>query len=1079
MSETIGTGKINLTLDLSGMTAAIASGRKQLTGFGTDAEAAFNQSNSKAKTAALSLARYIEMIGKSADEVKVLRAQWAGVDNRVLDAMTQKLALVRDGETAAAAAAREMGESWTAMQAKARGAFKELESAAREQQLLRDGIAAKKLALDIERANHAAQGLEFKSMQADTARVNRMRQAVSAFGGSLAELDTQENRATAAGRKFIAMARDQESALRRGNGAVKAAGIEFNKYGLSAKQELAALRQVPAQITDIFVSLQGGQRPLTVLLQQGGQLKDVFGGVRPAFTALTRAVLKFVNPATITLGILGAIGVALYKGEAETNAYAQALALTGNQAGVTVSQLQSMAVQIQEVGVTQGESAEAITAVAKSGKFTATQFQLVAEAAIQMKIATGTAIDDTISKFADLARDPVSAVSKLNEETHFLTLATYEQIRALQEQGDTQAAATLAMNSYADTVQERTDNVKENLGTLQKAWRGVAVVAKAAWDAMLDIGRESLTSDKILQLGDDLDKLKNSNWAYGQYGLVGSDARKKVIADKREQLRALLKEEREGDRKEYLKAAGQEANDYAVAQQQSILAHRSADEKRAAEITRSRGESIIKEKKALAAGNKELAAAITANQKEYEKVLNAQAKKPKKTKTGDGGVANAQAGAELQALKDSLALEQSAIKNSSDILRAEFAARLVTEDDYYAKERVLLTRGMEAQESALTQQIAVLRKRSVAGKDSINVQKEIGKLETALAKARADNSTKQEVLDIQQEGRDKKRKQALEEYTDAAERQVQAVVKGFDAKIAAITLSDKEAEKQSQLAAIYDTQTEALRRLQAQKAAGDIDQGQYDAYAKVAADAANDAVSAVEDGYDRMAVAQADWLNGLTTGIQNWVDQTSNVAAQVQAITTHALDATADAFTNLALTGKFEIKKLLADILSEVAKFMMKQAILNFIKAFAGSSMNSWGFQGGTSASTFAKGDTFSGSPSLSAYSGTVVSQPTPFYFAKGAGVMGEAGDEGIFPLKRGPDGKLGISASGSGSNVQISVATTINNDGTSSSKTSSKGDDDASLRAFTERMRMVASEEVQRAMMPGGNLWKVGVSAQ
>ena len=68
-------------------------------------------------------------------------------------------------------------------------------------------------------------------------------------------------------------------------GAAKAAkevdGLNkrFDYSTLTAKQTTAALRQVPAQLTDIIVSLQGGQAPLTVLLQQGGQLKDVFGGI--------------------------------------------------------------------------------------------------------------------------------------------------------------------------------------------------------------------------------------------------------------------------------------------------------------------------------------------------------------------------------------------------------------------------------------------------------------------------------------------------------------------------------------------------------------------------------------------------------------------------------------------------------------------------------------------------------------------------------------------------------------------------------------------------------------------------------
>jgi lambda family phage tail tape measure protein len=48
-------------------------------------------------------------------------------------------------------------------------------------------------------------------------------------------------------------------------------------------------------------------------------------------------------------------------------------------------------------------------------------------------------------------------------------------------------------------------------------------------------------------------------------------------------------------------------------------------------------------------------------------------------------------------------------------------------------------------------------------------------------------------------------------------------------------------------------------------------------------------------------------------------------------------------------------------------------------------------------------------SPSLSAFSGQIVKSPTLFKFASGAGLMGEAGPEGILPLKRGPSGALGV----------------------------------------------------------------------
>ena len=80
-----------------------------------------------------------------------------------------------------------------------------------------------------------------------------------------------------------------------------------------------------------------------------------------------------------------------------------------------------------------------------------------------------------------------------------------------------------------------------------------------------------------------------------------------------------------------------------------------------------------------------------------------------------------------------------------------------------------------------------------------------------------------------------------------------------------------------------------------------------------------------------------------------------------------------------------------------------------------GADINSAGLGG------YAKGDVFVNSPSLSAYSGGVYDTPKFFQFASGAGVFAEAGPEAIMPLKRGPDGKLGVSSDGSG-NVTVNV---------------------------------------------------------
>ncbi|WP_206072786.1 hypothetical protein [Mesorhizobium temperatum] len=83
-----------------------------------------------------------------------------------------------------------------------------------------------------------------------------------------------------------------------------------------------------------------------------------------------------------------------------------------------------------------------------------------------------------------------------------------------------------------------------------------------------------------------------------------------------------------------------------------------------------------------------------------------------------------------------------------------------------------------------------------------------------------------------------------------------------------------------------------------------------------------------------------------------------------------------------------------------------------------GSILGLFGGGGGASAFTFAagaglwaKGGAFA--DGISGHSNSIVSSPTMFAFANGAGIMGEAGPEAIMPLQRGPDGSLGVQMHG------------------------------------------------------------------
>ena len=329
--------------------------------------------------------------------------------------------------------------------------------------------------------------------------------------------------------------------LRKAEEAQKLATNSLDKMGLSAKQTAAALRQVPAQFTDIVTGLAGGQNPLTVLLQQGGQLKDVFGGAGAAARALGGYVLGLVNPITIVLGAAAGVVAAFASGQREIAEYGKALALSGNAAGATAGQLQDMARRLSAVAGTQGETAEAVQAVARSGSVAASNIELVAGAAVRFSKATGQSVAETVKQFQDLANSPADTLVKLNQQYNFLTASTYAQVKALEEAGDKTKAADLAQKAFADTLQVRSVDVLQNLGLFERGWKNITEAIKGAVDAAKDIGRAQTPEQKLDALNKEIaereNRLASSGFTTGSGGAAfgspnrAAQAREQEILD--------------------------------------------------------------------------------------------------------------------------------------------------------------------------------------------------------------------------------------------------------------------------------------------------------------------------------------------------------------------------------------------------------------------------------------------------------------------------------------------------------------------------------------------------------------------
>lgn len=185
---------------------------------------------------------------------------------------------------------------------------------------------------------------------------------------------------------------------------------------------------------------------------------------------------------------------------------------------------------------------------------------------------------------------------------------------------------------------------------------------------------------------------------------------------------------------------------------------------------------------------------------------------------------------------------------------------------------------------------------------------------------------------------------------------------------------------------------------------------------------------------------------------QDSKDRFTNMLTGLANKTQTATEAMSNLFASLS-------QSIIKNLVDMGAQALITSSIMQTITGVSGGLLG--GFMGGGSAAGSASnafsGGAYSGlsfnakggvydSPSLSAYSGQVVSSPTFFAFAKGAGVMGEAGPEAIMPLTRSADGSLGVravssnmptSSGGGGGSAAPQVYITIDGNGNTSAQSS------------------------------------------
>ncbi|HEW9968095.1 TPA: phage tail tape measure protein [Enterobacter cloacae] len=306
--------------------------------------------------------------------------------------------------------------------------------------------------------------------------IDSLEEQVTAIGKTRAEL--LELKAAQLGvsdraAPMIAKLKEQEEAWKSG--------------AISAGQYRNAMRYLPMQITDIVTSLASGMPVYMVAIQQGGQLRDSFGGVGNALNAM----LSMVTPARVAIGgLAGAVLIAAKAGSDYFTAYDEinkAIIRTGNIAGTSALQIMASSQSIAaSTGATVGTVQSLMTELVGMGSLTQQQLEKAA-GSTALAVQTGIVSAQDITKaYKDIEKDPVKALQSLNEQYNFLTVSQLKHVDDLIKQKDQTAAVTQAMDLFGDTMAKRGEEAYDSLTPFGRLWLDIKGWAS---EAMQSIGQ--------------------------------------------------------------------------------------------------------------------------------------------------------------------------------------------------------------------------------------------------------------------------------------------------------------------------------------------------------------------------------------------------------------------------------------------------------------------------------------------------------------------------------------------------------------------------------------------------------------
>ncbi|EPU6470553.1 phage tail tape measure protein [Citrobacter amalonaticus] len=666
--------------------------------------------------------------------------------------------------------------------------------------------------------------------------------------------------------------------------------IAAKKAGLSVGQYSNAMRMLPAQFTDIATQLAGGQSPWLIMLQQGGQVKDSFGGIIPTFRALTGAI----SPLMVGVGALsvatGALFYSWYQGSSTLSDFNKTLVLSGNSAGLTADRMLVLARNGQSAGLTFSQTSEALTELVNAGVRAGANFDAMSQSVSRFTEASGVPVDKVAAAFGKLTNDPTSGLIAMAQQFHNVTAEQIAYVAQLQRAGDEAAALQAANDAATSGFNEQTKSLRDNMGTIESAADSLKRAFKSMWDAALDVGRPD-TAQEMVSKAEAAFKRADEIWNLRKNdGYVNSEARDRFWNDRETARLALeMAQQQAGIARANEENASREA--VAESDRQKYAAQAQANYAKTQSVLEKYTQRQNELNKALKEGRilqADYNINMSAAKKEYEDSLKKPGKAPAvKTPSGVRAVDTASAQtielqAQLRTLQEHRSITDTISQQRQELWRQQ-------------------SRFTVLEEAAKTRTLSTQEKSLLASKDEV------------LSRAEVNARLGDQIM----------AQERLNRLQDTSRKYVTQIGEKTRALVAGGAMSSRAAQRQNEEA--------QLRQGWLNAGGTDADQGYQNELA------------ALKNYYEEQDNLRSDWQSGAKSAWADYVDSASDAYSQVKSAATSTLDGISQNMADMLTTGKANWADFTRATLSMLTQILMKQAMVGLVD----SATTAMGFAGG------------------------------------------------------------------------------------------------------------------------------------